>query len=108
MVALELFHGRSRPNEQLEGWGSQGPVFLVRYVHVTYLCDIKLGIDEPAGDGDLHFIEDLIYYDEHYYGDWSVFPTALLDNEPDLKTRVARYDSRKATAPDRTRKENTP
>lgn len=108
MVALELFHGRSRPDEQLDGWGSQGPVFLVRYAHVTYRCDIKLGIDEPAGDGDLHFVDDLVYYDECYYGDWSVFPTSLLDSEPDLKMRVVTYDPGKATAPDTTRKESTP
>jgi hypothetical protein len=108
MVALELFHGRSRPDEQLDTWGSQGPVFLVRYVHVTYLCDIKLGIDEPAGDGDLHFVEDLVYYDGCYYGDWSVFPTSLLERESHLKTRVAAYDPRKATVPEGTEEESIP
>lgn len=98
-VALELFHGRRDPDENLECWGSQGPVFLVDYVHVTYLCDMKLGIPEPAGDGDLHFVEDLVYYDGVYYGDWSVFSPAILDAEQ--KARVTDYDAAKATRPNR-------
>jgi hypothetical protein len=98
-VALELFHGRRDPSENLDAWGSQGPVFLVDYVHVTYLCDIKLGIPEPAGDGDLHFVEDLVYYDGVYYGDWSVFSPVILDDEQ--KARVADYDAAKAARSNR-------
>ena len=56
-VAIELFHGRRHPEERLDNWGSQGPVFLVDYVHVTYAGDFKLGLPEPAGDGDLHYVE---------------------------------------------------
>lgn len=96
-VAIELFHGRISPDEQLESWGRQGPVFLVDYVHVTYLCDIKLGIPEPAGDGDLHFVEDLVYYDGVYYGDWSVFSPGILDEEQ--KARVIEYDPARASRP---------
>lgn len=96
-VAIELFHGRTSPDEHLETWGRQGPVFLVDYVHVTYLCDIKLGIPEPAGDGDLHFVEDLVYYDGVYYGDWSVFSPEILDEEQ--KTRVTEYDPARASRP---------
>lgn len=98
-VALELFHGRRDPEEQLEEWGSQGPVFLVDYVHVTYLCDIKLGIPEPAGDGDLRFVEDLVYYDGIYYGDWSVFSPDIL--EADQRARIVDYDATKAQPPQR-------
>jgi hypothetical protein len=104
-VALELFHGRSSPDEHLDTWGTQGPVFLVRYVHVTYLCDIKLGIDEPAGDGDLHFVKDLVFYDGCYYGDWSVFPASLLESDAELKSRLTTYAPRKAIAPETTQKE---
>lgn len=96
-VALELFHGRRAPNEQLSDWGTQGPVFLVDYVHVTYQGDIKLGIPEPAGDGDLRYVEDLLFYDGVYYGDWSVFSPDLLDWEQ--KARVTEYDPRKAERP---------
>lgn len=96
-VAIELFHGRKSPDEQLDNWGSQGPVFLVDYVHVTYAGDIKLGIPEPAGDGDLRYVGDLVYYDGHYYGDWSVFDPRILDSEQ--KARVTTYDAAKAEPP---------
>ena len=96
-VAIELFHGRTSPDEQLETWGRQGPVFLVEYVHVTYCGDIKLGLPEPAGDGDLHYVDDLVYYDGIYYGDWSVFPQALLRREAEISARVVRFDSALAT-----------
>jgi len=98
-VAIELFHGRTNPDEDLECWGSQGPVFLVDYVHVTYCGGLKLGIPEPAGDGDLRYVGDLVYYDGVYYGDWSVFPEALLEREPRLKARLATYHPALATPP---------
>ena len=98
-VALELFHGRARPDQDLDAWGTQGPVFLVDYVHVTYLCDIKLGIDHPNGDGDLRFIEDLVYYDGVYYGDWSVFSLEIMDDE--LRSRIQEFDHSKAEPPER-------
>lgn len=106
-VGIELFHGRTSPDEQLDDWGKQGPVFLVRYVHVTYLCEIKLGIDEPAGDGDLHFVDDLVFYDGWYYGDWSVFPASLLNRDPGLESRVATYDAKKAIHPQRHKEEKS-
>ncbi len=98
-VALQLFHGRKDPAEDLDNWGSQGPVFLVDYVHVTYRCDIKLGIAAPAGDGDLRFHEDLVFYDGTYYGDWSVFPAALIRADDALARRVETYDKHKALPP---------
>lgn len=98
-VALELFHGRSSPDQHLENWGTQGPVFLVDYVHVTYLCDIKLGIPGPAGDGDLHFVEDLVFYNGAYYGDWSVFPAEVARSEPSLSARVISFEPTKAVVP---------
>lgn len=101
-VAIELFHGRTSPDEHLESWGRQGPVFLVDYVHVTYLCDIKLGIPEPAGDGDLHFVEDLVYYDGVYYGDWSVFPPSLLASDSELAGRLCEFEPDKAVRPSST------
>jgi len=91
-VAIELFHGRRHPDEHLEDWGAQGPVFLVDYVHVTYQGDLKLGLPEPAGDGDLRYVGDLVFYGGVYYGDWSVFPEALLEQSPDLKARLAHFD----------------
>ena len=98
-VAIELFHGRGDPDEHLNGWGSQGPVFLVDYVHVTYAGDLKLGIPEPAGDGDLRYVGDLVFYGGCYYGDWSVFPPELLEQDGELKSRLVEYDPAKATPP---------
>jgi hypothetical protein len=98
-VALELFHGRTSPDEHLDNWGRQGPVFLVDFVHLTYLCDIKLGIDHPNGDGDLRFVEDLVYYNGIYYGDWSVFSPAILNEEQ--KSRIVEFDHSKAEPPER-------
>ena len=98
-VAIELFHGRISPDQHLDAWGSQGPVFLVDYVHVTYLCDLKLGIPEPAGDGDLRFVEDLVFYDEIFYGDWSVFPAELAESSAELSARIAPFDPSKAALP---------
>lgn len=98
-VGLELFHGRTSPHEDMNGWGSLGPVFVVDYVHVTYWSDLKLGIDQPAGDGDLHLVDDLIYYDGMYYGDWSVFPVDLLTTRKELAARVQPFDHFKAKAP---------
>jgi hypothetical protein len=98
-VAIELFHGRRDPDEHLEDWGLQGPVFLVDYVHVTYAGDLKLGLPEPAGDGDLHYAEDLVFYGRVYYGDWSVFPAALLKRSADLKARLVPFDPALAARP---------
>ena len=98
-VAIELFHGRRSPDEHLEDWGLQGPVFLVDYVHVTYAGDLKLGLPEPAGDGDLHYVQDLVYYGGIYYGDWSVFPESLLDESKELRSRLAEFDPALAVKP---------
>lgn len=98
-VAIELFHGRTSPDEQLETWSRQGPVFLVEYVHITYGGDLKLGLPDPAGDGDLHYVDDLVFYGGVYYGDWSVFPQALLRREPEIKARLVQFDSALASRP---------
>jgi len=95
-VGLELFHGRKDPAEEMNDWGSRGPVFLVGYVHTTYKTDIKLGIPEPAGDGDLEIVDDLVFYDGIFYGDWSVFPASLIEREPELKARVVPFEPEKA------------
>lgn len=95
-VGLVLFHGREAPEGEMERMGSPGPVFLVDYVHTTYHADIKLGIPEPAGDGELTIVEDVVYYDGLYYGDWSVFPATLIDREPGLRDRVVPFDPQKA------------
>lgn len=73
-VYLGLFHGRKTPDEQLDGWGENGPVIgPLAYVHTTYLTHIRfcpVGEDDPT---DLNIIEDMVEFDGMYYGDWTVF-----------------------------------
>lgn len=103
-VALQLFHGRADPDADMEDWGQQGPIFLVDYVHTTYSIDIKLGIPDPAGDGDLKILDDLVYYDGMYYGDWSTFPADVAEKSVEHVHRIVPFDPTKAKPPD----QNTP
>jgi hypothetical protein len=82
---IELFHGRTDPKEELEDWGSPGPIFgPLQFVHTTYACDIKFNYaDESQRNGWLNVTEDFVYYDGVYYGDWSVF-TELNDDLREL------------------------
>jgi hypothetical protein len=100
-VYIELFHGRRRPDEDLDDWGSDGPVLgPFSFVHTTYGNDIKLGSTTDKGEsvGSLVVYEDLVYYDGVYYGDWSVFDKNM-SNHPDLRKRIQAFDKKKATIP---------
>ena len=79
MVYIRLFHGRTDPNRNMDGWGTDGPVFgPYDFVHTTYLHNVKLG--KPNSNCDKLFTyEDMLYYDGVYYGDWSVFARAILE-----------------------------
>ena len=99
-IALELFHGRTSPDEDLNDWGSQGPVFLVSWVHVTYTTVIRVGLADDD-EGELAYVEDLIYYDGVYYGDWSVIPAAEIKRDTALGSRVRAFESTKALPPPR-------
>jgi hypothetical protein len=94
---LQLFHGRPDPREQLNDWGSEGPVIgPLEYVHTTYATDVKFGFfDKSQSDGWLTIVNGLIYYDGVYYGDWSSFT-----NLPkELTSRVIEFDQLKAALP---------
>ena len=97
-VYLELFHGRKSVRDQLEDWGSQGPILgPLAFVHTTYAADIKLETTDGR-DGVLYLIgdeqPDLLYYDGILYGDWSVFGAELLTES--LVPRVEQFDQRKS------------
>ncbi len=81
---LALFHGRDDRREQMEQFGFAGPLLgPLRYCHTTYLYDIKIefetvedarlccGSDEE--DVILSVVDDMIHFENAYYGDWSVF-----------------------------------
>ena len=95
---LRLYHGRATPDEQMEDWGSDGPVIgPLGSIHVTYMCHLKFaaapdvmerffpevmaqwqasGVSNghgPLCDWQFHVIDDLIEYGGILYGDWSTF-----------------------------------
>jgi hypothetical protein len=84
MVYLKLFHGRTSPAEQLNDWGTDGPVFgPLSYVHTTYGAHVKLGQAEEPFDnlGDLYVVDGLLFYGGVWYGDWSVCTEDELEPE---------------------------
>ncbi len=92
-VYLRLFHGRVTPDEQLNDWGTDGPVFgPYDYVSTTYGCEIRMGnnVENPC---ELSIIDGLVFYDGIYYGDWTVFDTVAFIND---KFTAAEYDEQKA------------
>ncbi len=99
-IYLELFHGRRSLTEQLDDWGSQGPILgPLAFVHTTYAADIK--IETASGeDGVLYLCgderADLLYYDGVYYGDWSAFGAEVLEKQPELTSRVQPFERSKA------------
>jgi hypothetical protein len=79
MLYIRLFHGRTDPHQDMDDWGSDGPIFgPYEYEHTTYAWDIKLG--KPGGNCDeLYVHEGMVYYDGVYYGDWTVFGLEMLE-----------------------------
>ena len=110
MLYVKLYHGRIDPNQDMNDWGSDGPIFgPYDFFRTTYLCHIKMGLD--SGDvHELYVVEDMIYYDGVYYGDWSVFPEEIYLKENQSLRQP--YDSQKADLPKKqdvpTRDENPP
>jgi hypothetical protein len=98
-VYLELFHGRKSVDETLNDWGSQGPILgPLKYVHTTYLTDMKVAMVDGL-EGVLRLGGgDLLYYDNIYYGDWSVFgPEELQTGDT---CRLKPFEAAKAVPPD--------
>lgn len=101
-VYLELFHGRKTVTEQLEDWGTGGPILgPLSYVHTTYATDIKVETADGVC-GELRIVGeetvDLLYYGGVYYGDWSVFGAEVFENNPALLSQVQPFDAAKAKA----------
>ena len=90
MPYLMLWHGRETVDEELDSWGTNGPVFgPFPFFHMTYDCEITFSEE----DGHiLKVIDELVYYDGVYYGDWSFFDE--LDDE--LRQRLSPFDPHKA------------
>lgn len=97
MLYIRLFHGRTDPKQDMDDWGSDGPV-LGPYIfaHTTYNCQLKLGKLDGSCD-ELYIVgPDMVFYDGVYYGDWSIF------GESELKKgnmNISLYDPAKAKPP---------
>ena len=100
---LELFHGRPTPDETMEDWGEEGPVFgPFQYVHITYGEHIKMGLmpNDLNEVADLYCNQGLIYYNGLYYGDCSVFSGQFLLSEPQIQGRHQPFQASLALLPD--------
>lgn len=80
-VYLNLFHGRTDPDQDMEDWGTEGPTLgPLNYVHLTYMSSVRIGCDAEVasrffkGENEpwLEQREDMILYDGVYYGDFSI------------------------------------
>lgn len=95
---LKLFHGRKDPlNEPMDDWGIDGPLFKIVWIHAWYLdcIDVCYERDNMA---DLEVVNNCIYYDGVYYGDYTIFSDD--EHEEDfqcdvfdpLKTKIKKDD----------------
>ena len=99
MLYIRLFHGRTDPSQDMDDWGSDGPILgPYKFVHTTYAHHLKLG--RPDGSCDELFIyEDMLYYDGIYYGDRSVFGIEVLKES---QFQVSVFQQLKAKLPEKT------
>ena len=96
MLYIRLFHGRVNPDQDMNIWGSDGPVFgPYEFAHMTYACHLRLAKLDGVCD-ELHIHEDLLYYDACYYGDWSVFGEKSSNND---QYQVSEFEQSKANLP---------
>lgn len=97
MLYIRLFHGRTDPEQDMNDWGTDGPIFgPYESVHTTYACRIKMIKADSSYDELLVYPEDLVFYDGVYYGDWIVF-----DEQGVKETAypITQFDATKALLP---------
>ena len=69
---FKLFHGRNRPDENLDDWGFAGPVFgPLDWFHITYLQTYRFG--RGSFETEIAITEDMFVWDGKYYGDAEIF-----------------------------------
>jgi len=80
---LKLLHGRCPSDEEVEDWGEEGPwIGPLNWFHCSYLSTFGLGFaggeeycappDKSSLPAPMYFAEDMIYYENMFYGDWEV------------------------------------
>ena len=71
---LDLRCGHDFPDQQLDGWGFNGPIIgPFPFVTVTFAEDIGIGENRF-----LPIVNDLLCYDGKYYGDWKLISAEFL------------------------------
>lgn len=91
---LSLYHGRTDPNADMNDWGTEGPVFEVDTITWTYgaISRIIFPDDDEVWLNEM-IVDDMIYYDGVYYGDWSVsskplYPENIQEIDHDKKEHL--------------------
>jgi len=68
---VRLFHGRTSPDQELNDWGSEGPIIGPVSIGMTY-GTMKLQAPDGNDFDHLTGVEDLILVDGVFYGDLDV------------------------------------
>ena len=71
-VYLYLIHGRKDPEQQMNGWGFNGPTlgpFVA--IHVTYMSSLRC-IRDDYSEFELRFHQDMLAHDGAFYGDFEI------------------------------------
>jgi hypothetical protein len=87
---LGLLHGRDNPNETMDGWGFDGPSLgPLSWVHTTYAATVRIHFLECADakpyfgiaddEFELPLKDDLLVFDNQYFGDWTAYFVAPED-----------------------------
>lgn len=81
-LLLHLFHGRHRPDQQLDDWGEDGPWLEIEWLHATYMTTFSFGVPDELDvfycnqwqhrEQSGTFVEELFYYNGMFYGDWEI------------------------------------
>lgn len=93
-IYIELFHGRKTVEENLEDWGTQGPVLgPFEDIIITYASHVKCAYAGGSKLVWLNFNDDLLEFDGVYYGDFAIFTGKQVGTEVhkingDLKREV--------------------
>lgn len=96
-IYIELFHGRTDPEQCLDDWGTEGPILgPFKFCHITYLSGcLKFGDDLT-----LNCYKDLVYYDGVFYGDFSIMSDRNFSDDLVLRKRFKEFNSARTILPE--------
>lgn len=95
-VYISLFHGRNDPDAIMEDWGEPGPLLgPFEWIQVSYLKNIRVGFLDEKGnnqDGMFAVVDDMVFYDGMYYGDYDILSASRLSTRDMKKSMAERFD----------------